>query len=97
MVVVCLLFKLKLNDNEQYWNLNTTVHASEVKPLASQPLEAEHYLCSDMRGKKVMQSNKECELKSYLPLCKGVKRYQIFRLAIISTTEHNDCFHIMNV
>jgi hypothetical protein len=51
MVDVCLLFKLKLNDNEQYWNLNMTVHTSEVKPLASQPLEAEHYLCSDMRGK----------------------------------------------
>ncbi|MCH90361.1 hypothetical protein A2U01_0011275, partial [Trifolium medium] len=31
-------------------------HAAEVNPLASQPLEAEHYLCSDM------QSNKESEL-----------------------------------
>ena len=31
----CLLLKLKLTDNEQYWNLNMTVHDSKVKPLAS--------------------------------------------------------------
>lgn len=48
----CLLSKLKLTDNEQYWNLNMTVHDSKVKSLASQPLEATHHPRSDLKEKK---------------------------------------------
>lgn len=64
--------------------LNQFIHACIASPL--------------FRYKQKWHSQiRNIAMQAYLPLCKGVNRYQIFGLAIISAAEHNDCFHIMNI
>lgn len=40
---------------------------------------------------------RETLIFTYLPFCKGVERYQIFGLAIVSATKHDYCFDIMYI